>query len=45
MTLEEVIEVMEKGISGNKLVARVHTGDPSILEQYVSKWMNWIKET
>ncbi|MFZ5969791.1 MAG: precorrin-4 C(11)-methyltransferase [Bacillota bacterium] len=30
MTLEEVIEVMEKGVSENKLVARVHTGDPSI---------------
>lgn len=30
MTLEEVIEVMEQGISENKEVARVHTGDPSI---------------
>jgi precorrin-4/cobalt-precorrin-4 C11-methyltransferase len=30
MTLEEVIEVMERGIGQRKLVARVHTGDPSI---------------
>ncbi len=30
MTLEEVIEVMERGIGQGKLVARVHTGDPSI---------------
>ncbi|SHJ84235.1 precorrin-4 C(11)-methyltransferase [Paramaledivibacter caminithermalis] len=30
MTLDEVIEVMEKGIKKGKLIARVHTGDPSI---------------
>ena len=30
MTLEEVIAVMEQGISQGKKVARVHTGDPSI---------------
>lgn len=30
MTLEEVIEVMERGINEKKIVARVHTGDPSI---------------
>ncbi len=30
MTLEEVIEVMEEAVSTQKLVARVHTGDPSI---------------
>ncbi|MCT4617787.1 MAG: precorrin-4 C(11)-methyltransferase [Marinisporobacter sp.] len=30
MTLEEVIEVMEEAVKENKLVARVHTGDPSI---------------
>ncbi len=30
MTLEEVIEVMERGIKEEKIVARVHTGDPSI---------------
>lgn len=30
MTLDEVIEVMEKGINEVKVVARVHTGDPSI---------------
>ncbi|WP_432205210.1 precorrin-4 C(11)-methyltransferase (plasmid) [Cetobacterium somerae] len=30
MTLEEVIEVMVKGIRSGKKVARVHTGDPSI---------------
>lgn len=30
MTLEEVIEVMEKAVKENKLVARVHTGDPAI---------------
>ncbi|MDK2919074.1 MAG: precorrin-4/cobalt-precorrin-4 C11-methyltransferase [Candidatus Petromonas sp.] len=30
MTLEEVIEVMERGIKEGKTVARVHTGDPSI---------------
>jgi precorrin-4/cobalt-precorrin-4 C11-methyltransferase len=30
MTLEEVITVMKKGIQEGKLVARVHTGDPSI---------------
>lgn len=30
MTLEEVIAIMEKGYSGNKVIARLHTGDPSI---------------
>lgn len=30
MTLEEVIDVMERGVGEGKLVARVHTGDPSI---------------
>lgn len=30
MTLEEVIRVMREGIAQNKMVARVHTGDPSI---------------
>lgn len=30
MTLEEVIEVMVKGIENNKKVVRLHTGDPSI---------------
>ncbi|MBF8983574.1 precorrin-4 C(11)-methyltransferase [Lutibacter sp. B2] len=30
MTLEEVIEVMEKAENENLLTARVHTGDPSI---------------
>ncbi|MBB6214596.1 precorrin-4/cobalt-precorrin-4 C11-methyltransferase [Anaerosolibacter carboniphilus] len=30
MTLEEVIEVMERGVRQGKLIARVHTGDPSI---------------
>ncbi|WIF94957.1 precorrin-4 C(11)-methyltransferase [Caminicella sporogenes] len=30
MTLEEVIDVIERGIREGKIVARVHTGDPSI---------------
>ncbi|QIB26438.1 precorrin-4 C(11)-methyltransferase [Caloranaerobacter azorensis] len=30
MTLEEIIDVMEKGVKEGKIVARVHTGDPSI---------------
>ncbi|MDW7668120.1 MAG: precorrin-4 C(11)-methyltransferase [Bacillota bacterium] len=30
MTLDEVLEVIEKSISEEKTVARVHTGDPSI---------------
>lgn len=30
MTLEEVIDVMERGIKEGKKVVRVHTGDPSI---------------
>ncbi len=30
MTLEEVIEVMVRGVATEKTVARVHTGDPSI---------------
>ncbi|KNY28010.1 precorrin-4 C(11)-methyltransferase [Pseudobacteroides cellulosolvens] len=30
MTLEEVIEVMENTVQYGKIVARVHTGDPSI---------------
>jgi precorrin-4/cobalt-precorrin-4 C11-methyltransferase len=30
MTLDEVIEVMDKGLSEEKVVVRVHTGDPSI---------------
>lgn len=30
MTLEEVLEVMETAVAEDKLVARVHTGDPSL---------------
>lgn len=30
MTLEEVIDVMKEGIGDERLIARVHTGDPSI---------------
>lgn len=30
MTLDEVIAVMEQGVKDNKLVVRLHTGDPSI---------------
>lgn len=30
MTLEEVIDIILKGVKGNKKVVRVHTGDPSI---------------
>jgi precorrin-4/cobalt-precorrin-4 C11-methyltransferase len=30
MTLDEVIEVMDKGLNEDKVVVRVHTGDPSI---------------
>lgn len=30
MTLDEVIEVIDKGIRHKKIIARVHTGDPSI---------------
>lgn len=30
MTLEEVVAVIKRGVSEGKLVARVHTGDPSI---------------
>jgi len=30
MTLEQVIEVMEQGNAQNKLIVRLHTGDPSI---------------
>ncbi len=30
MTLDEVIDVMERGVAEGKMVARVHTGDPSI---------------
>jgi len=30
MDLEEVLEVMQKGASQGKLIARVHTGDPAI---------------
>lgn len=30
MTLDEVIEVVESGIKEEKIIARVHTGDPSI---------------
>ena len=30
MTLEQVIAVMEKGEAQNKMVVRLHTGDPSI---------------
>lgn len=30
MTLEEVIKVIKKAVSSGKIVARVHTGDPSI---------------
>ncbi len=30
MTLDEVIEVMDKGLQEDKTVVRVHTGDPSI---------------
>ncbi|MBU7007051.1 precorrin-4 C(11)-methyltransferase [Phosphitispora fastidiosa] len=30
MDLEEVLEVMQQGVSQGKLIARVHTGDPAI---------------
>ncbi|MBN2897629.1 MAG: precorrin-4 C(11)-methyltransferase [Clostridia bacterium] len=30
MTLDEVIDVMDKGLKEDKMVVRVHTGDPSI---------------
>ncbi|MDF2873798.1 MAG: cbiF, partial [Sporomusa sp.] len=30
MTLDEVIAVMDAGVKENKLVVRLHTGDPSI---------------
>ncbi len=30
MNLPEIIEIMEKGVKNGKIVARVHTGDPSI---------------
>jgi len=30
LTLEQVIELMQRGIAEGKMVARVHTGDPSI---------------
>lgn len=30
MTLDEVIEVMKKSVEKNKMVVRLHTGDPSI---------------
>lgn len=41
MNLDEVIEVMVKAIKENKKVARVHTGDPAILE-LASRWIFWI---
>lgn len=30
LTLEQVLEIMQRGIAAGKLIARVHTGDPSI---------------
>ena len=30
LNLKEIIEIIEKGIANDKLIARVHTGDPSI---------------
>jgi len=30
MSLDEVIDVMTEGVKNNKMIARVHTGDPSI---------------
>lgn len=30
MNLDEIIDVMENGINNGKIIARVHTGDPSI---------------
>jgi precorrin-4/cobalt-precorrin-4 C11-methyltransferase len=30
MTLEEIIDIMERGTEQGKIIARVHTGDPSI---------------
>jgi precorrin-4/cobalt-precorrin-4 C11-methyltransferase len=30
MNLHEIVEIMEKGVEDGKIVARVHTGDPSI---------------
>ena len=30
LNLHEIIEIMEKGVKDGKIVARVHTGDPSI---------------
>lgn len=30
MNLDEVMETIKKSVENNKIVARVHTGDPSI---------------
>jgi len=30
LSLDKVLEIMEESIDNNRLVARVHTGDPSI---------------
>lgn len=43
MDFEEVMEVLEKGIQENKIVARVHTGDPAIYGA-IQEQMNWLDE-
>ncbi|MGL6065199.1 MAG: precorrin-4 C(11)-methyltransferase [Fusobacteriaceae bacterium] len=44
MTLEEVVEVIRRGVREGKLVARVHTGDPSIYGA-IREQMDMLDET
>ena len=44
MTLEEVIEVMKKAQAEEKMLVRLHTGEPSLygaVREQMDCWMNW----
>ncbi|MBS4538574.1 precorrin-4 C(11)-methyltransferase [Clostridium sp. D2Q-11] len=43
MTLEEVIKVIEEGVKEDKLIARVHTGDPSIYGA-IREQIDWLED-
>jgi len=43
MTLEEVIKVIEQGFKEGKLIARVHTGDPSIYGA-IREQIDWLED-
>ena len=44
MTLEEVIEVVEKAEAEEKTTVRLHTGDPCIYGAIRERWTFWMRK-